>query len=120
MKYRVPAPRISARVGGNNRRSPNASVTNPGVSMSAPANSTRSPSTSSFPGARPARICSWARRRIPVPSRRTSHAPTTLTSRSNPIVGSTSMLWATWTMTYSSTIGMTTKSRTSSGNMASS
>jgi hypothetical protein len=88
-----------------------ASVTKPGVSIRAPANSTSRPSTSSLPGMRPSAISPWARRRMPSPSRLTSQAPIMLTRRRSPIVFNTPADPATRTITTSSTIGVTRKTR---------
>ena len=49
-------------------------------------------------------------------ARRTSHAPTTLTSTSSPMVFSTPVEPATCTMTANSTIGVTTNNRNSMNN----
>jgi hypothetical protein len=98
-KRRTSSRRTSARVGGSRKVRPNTSVTKPGVSSSAPPKTTRTPSSTSRAGTRPAAIASLKRRHAARPCARMSIEPKSESATSSAIVHSAPIACPTWMIT---------------------
>jgi hypothetical protein len=86
------------------------SVRKPGVMRKAPPKITKTPSSTSRCGIRPACIVSWKRRHTARPCERMSHAPSNESATSSASVGRVPIRSPTFRITYSSAIGMRMKS----------
>jgi hypothetical protein len=109
--------RIIARDGGIRHSRPTTSVMKPGVNSSAPPKITIAPSNTSRWGTRRS-PSAWLKRRHAVrPWARSSSAPSTLSTKSNAIVGPAPIHCPTLMITYSSASG-TTMNATTRNSMA--